>query len=299
MARSDRVETTANGGNGLWLDRPAGPLRSAVVVLHGAEAPGRDYFLYAHLAEVLAPRGVVVVRDDRRPSVDGRDVPLATQAEDALRAVTELRAEVGDVPVGLWGWSQGAWAAALAAATAPAAVAYLICVSAGGVSPAAQMRFGTAQHLRAHGYGESDVADMLAVRIAVEASLRGDGDRGHTQRLLDDAATRPWFGLAYLPREAPTAGSWPDMDHDPVSVLRQVRCPALAIYGETDAWVPVEASIGAWRDAPLADVTVARLAGGDHMPTIGGGENDPISAEYTATLVRWLVDRGWAGAAAG
>ncbi|WP_165947146.1 hypothetical protein [Micromonospora sp. 15K316] len=32
------------------LDLPAGPVRGAVVALHGAEARERSYFCYAHLA---------------------------------------------------------------------------------------------------------------------------------------------------------------------------------------------------------------------------------------------------------
>lgn len=83
--------------------------------------------------------GKRALRYDRRPHVEG-DVPLALQASDAIAAAGVLRERFGDVPVGLWGFSQGAWAAPLAAALYPDQVSFLALVSGSGVSPAAQMR---------------------------------------------------------------------------------------------------------------------------------------------------------------
>ena len=74
--------------------------RAGVVVLHGAEAGERSYFLYEHLATMLASQDVAVLRFDRRPSVDCHDVPLALQASDARAAIGRLRDLVGAAPVG-------------------------------------------------------------------------------------------------------------------------------------------------------------------------------------------------------
>jgi uncharacterized protein len=63
---------------------PPGRVRAGVVALHGAEAGHRSYFLYEHLAELLESEDVPALRYDRRQSHDGRDVPLGTQAADAL-----------------------------------------------------------------------------------------------------------------------------------------------------------------------------------------------------------------------
>ncbi|MGW0515987.1 alpha/beta hydrolase [Crossiella sp. NPDC003009] len=95
------------------LDLPAGPVRGAVVVLHGAGAGQRSYFLYAHLARLLPRIGIAVLRYDRRPGPDGHDVPLSQQADDAAAAIELLRRHTGEVPIGAWGWSQGTWAAPL------------------------------------------------------------------------------------------------------------------------------------------------------------------------------------------
>ncbi|MFV2020478.1 alpha/beta hydrolase [Micromonospora sp. LOL_023] len=95
------------------VELPDGPVRAAVVVVHGSTAGHRSWFCYTHVGRVLTAHGVAVLRYDRRvPLEPGRDVPLRLQATDAAAAARTLRKLVdGDVPLGLWGLSQGAWAA--------------------------------------------------------------------------------------------------------------------------------------------------------------------------------------------
>lgn len=76
------------------------------------------------------------------------------------------------------------------------------------------------------------------------------------------------------------------MDFDPAPVLARVRCPVLLFYGEEDEWTPVEPSLAAWERSG-ADVTVVRLPGTDHAPTLGGA----ISPDYTAALATWVEQR--------
>src|ERR1700751_5692208 len=97
------------------LTVPDGPIRGGLVPLPPAADGSRRQFLFDHLVDTVVPRGFAVLRFDRRSSPTSEDVPFPVQAEDALAALHALRAEVGDVPLGLWAWSQGAWAAALAA----------------------------------------------------------------------------------------------------------------------------------------------------------------------------------------
>ena len=274
------------------LTMPPGPVRAGVVVLHGSGAGHRSYFLYEHLAQVMRPEGVAVLRYDRRPSADGHDVPLRTQAADALAALHQLR-EFTDAPAGLWGFSQGAWAATLSAVTDPDAVAFLICVSGCGVSPAVQMRVGCSQQLRKHGFDDTAVSELATTRLAFEQYQRSGEDKAGTQAQLDWAATRPWFRHAYLPRVLPEPGTWRDMDFDPQPVLSRLDCPVLAFYGETDEWIPIDQSLAAWSAAQeagsLRDLTVLRLEGADHLPTLGGrAETAAICSVYSQSLTRWI-----------
>ena len=270
------------------LTLPSGPTRGGLVPLHPASDPSRHQRLFEHLAEALPPRGIAVLRYDRRPPRGGDDVPFALQADDALAALEVLRGQpgLGGAPLGLWGWSQGAWVAPLAAARSPE-VAFLVLVSSTGVSPAEQMRHGTAEQLRRAGYGDEELAELAELRGAVEAALRG-GDGGQAlQSVVDRYANRRWFPLAYVPRTVTTT-EWVDMDFDPEPVFAQVHCPVLLFYGETDEWTPIEASIAAWRRASAVagngDVRVVRLAGASHEPTIGS----EISRQYVETLLDWL-----------
>ena len=272
------------------LTLPDGKRRGGIVPLHPASDASRNQFLFEHLADILPPRGIAVLRYDRRPG-EGDDVPFAVQAEDALAAVELLRVEVGLAPVGLWAWSQGAWAAPLAA-TQSANVAFLALVAATGVSPARQMRYGTAEQLRRGGFGTDAVAELGEVRSAFEAACRG-GDITGPQAVVDRYAGEAWFVLAYVPRELEAGPTWTDMDFDPAPVLAAVQCPVLLFYGEQDEWTPIDASIAAWQGAVArsgnADVEVVRLAGADHAPTLAGRLGaEAISPQYTEKLLAWL-----------
>jgi len=271
------------------LTLPEGPVRGGLVPLHPAGDGFRRQFLFEHLADTVVPRGLAVLRYDRRPAPADEDVPFAVQTDDALRALDTLRAEAGDMPVGLWAWSQGAWAAAQAAARSRE-VAFLVLLAACGVSPAVQMRYGTAEQLRRHGFGEDPAQSELAeLRAAFEESLRDRSRVAPAQAVVDRYADRPWFELAYVPRTLDPADDWADMDYDPAPTLAEVRCPVLLVYGEEDEWTPIEPSIVAWQASGSANLTVVRLAGTDHAPTFGGvHERDAISPEYTRALTDWL-----------
>jgi pimeloyl-ACP methyl ester carboxylesterase len=287
------TDVTLPGLLSLPPDRPA---RGGVVPLHPSSDPSRDQFLIRHLADLLPRHGIAVLRYDRRTVSGDHDVPLDLQARDALAAVHTLREHpsVAGAPVGIWGFSQGAWAAPLAASLSPE-VAFLALIASTGVSPAVQMRYGTAEQLRRAGYGDDALAELARLRQAYEEYLRGHADRTETQALVDEMAERPWFSLAYVARELPPPGAWEDMDFDPAPIFARVHCPVLLFYGEDDEWTPADASIEAWQRATSAagnsDVTVVRLPGASHHPTLlGGREIDAISPLYTERLVSWLAD---------
>jgi hypothetical protein len=191
------------------LTMPLAACRAGVVVLHGAEAGERSYFLYEHLADLLAEHNVAVLRY-RRAAPDGHDVPLPTQAADALAAdalaATSRLRDIVSGPVGLWGYSQGAWAATMAAAADPDSIDLVICVSCCGVSPAQQMRVGCATQLRKRGYSERDVEDLTNTRLAVEGYLRNGRNRTSAQASLTWASAQPWFAHASLSPVLPGHG---------------------------------------------------------------------------------------------
>lgn len=284
-------------GDGVALDAALtlpdgeGP-HPAVIGLHPANVASRDQFLFVHLASILPPRGIAVLRYDRR----GSDVPLELQANDALSAVAALRAreDIHPARIGMWGFSQGAWVAPLVASRS-ADIAYLALVASTGVSPSEQMLYGCAKHAREAGFSDDAVDRLVALRRMADEWRRGHITRERAQAAVDAVADQPWFEYAYVQRKLGD-GIWPNMDFDPEAVFAQVRVPVLLFYGEDDEWQPTDASIAAWQRAAgragNSDVTVVRLAGTRHAPTLGGREDaTAIAPEYERALVAWLVER--------
>ena len=268
------------------LTVPAEP-RLGLVPLHPASGPSRDTPLIRHLADALPPIGVAVLRYDRRP---GEDIPFPVQVADAAAAVAELRRAIDPaLPIVLWGFSQGAWVALLAANEL--AVAGVVVVGASGVSPALQMRYTSARQLREAGFDAADVEDMLDVRTTCEEVLRGGGDLAAAQRALDAAAERPWWPQAWLPPtiSRPTASEGLDMDFDPAPLVQALACPLLAVVGDDDRWVPHAESLAVLRTA--TDVEVLHVAGGDHAPTVDGDGEGTLLPGYEAGLIDWIERR--------
>lgn len=288
-------ETTISSGDitlPASIDMPAGEVRGGVVVLHSASAGNRSFFLYQHLGRVLRKHGIAVMRFDRRPRAES-DVPFSIQAADAAAAIEVLHRRIGDVPIGLWGFSQGAWAASLAAAIYPEEIAWLILVSGAGVSPAAAMRYGCAEQLRRRGYGAKDLEELAEVRMTYEAYQRGELDRDNAQVVIDAYANRPWFDLIYVPRQLQNEpGNWRDMDYDPSATFASVACPVLAFYGNSDEWVPIDESVAALKLAvnEQTELSIHRLSGCDHHPTFNDQRDiASVSPDYTRTLVDWVL----------
>ena len=207
---------------------------------------------------------------------------------DELAARPDIDAE----RVGLWGFSQGAWVAPLAASRSTK-IRFLVLLASTGVTPAEQMLYGTAKHARMAGHAEDVAQRIVSVRRVVDEHRRGHVRLETAQPAVDAVKDEAWFHLAYLPPKISEIGLWPDMDFDPAPVFANVRVPTLLFYGEDDEWSPIDASVAAWeRAAERAnnrDVLVQRLAGTGHFPTKGGVEAiEAISPEYERTLVEWL-----------
>jgi dipeptidyl aminopeptidase/acylaminoacyl peptidase len=287
----------------------------AVIVFHAASSPTRDNPLYVHLAQMLPPLGIAVFIFDRRGSgksggtIENTDYMML--ADDGISAQRMLAqdARIDARRIGFWGLSQGGWLSLLAASRSPQA-AFAISISAPMTTPDVQMNFAVANILRIKGFSQSDVDQAIATRTAVDDFQRGRRDRASTQRMLDSAATRPWFVHSYLDRtfKDPDQSGWAkEMRHDPLATLAAVRQPTFVIYGSADPWVPVQTSIERLRarTAQHPNVEVAVIAGSDHAmatsvpvadqidPSLSAREA-PQSAAYFGLLSAWLAKRGLA-----
>jgi hypothetical protein len=269
------------------ITSPEGATRGALVALHPASDGSRSQPHFSHLAAVLAPLGIAVLRYDRRVLPADGEVPFDQQLDDLGAAVSVVRDECGDVPLGVWGYSQGAWIAVTAAAELE--VAGLVLVSFSAVSPAAQMQFGVAEHARRAGLGAESLAQIRDLRGAWEAFQRGHLDRDDLQARIDRAAVEPWFEHSWVPDTAPCGPTWADMDFDPAPYVTRLTCPTLAIYGSDDEWVPVQACLERWGHGmrPAGPIELCVLDGVGHDLGIEGWPSAQ-STHYDETLCAWV-----------
>jgi pimeloyl-ACP methyl ester carboxylesterase len=286
------------------LTLPMEPAAPLVIGVHGAEGGTRQFHLFRHLEATLPLAGIATLVFDRRgDGASGGDASTSSYEQLAADVRAWMRFCAADeridaARIGFWGISQGGWIAPLAAADSPAP-AFLVAVSAGGVTPGAQMAFATRALLRDAGYGDNAVEQMLTVRRAMDELSHGRMVLSDAQALLDSAIDEPWFELAFVPPDASLIdASWAqEMEFDIRPALGTLKIPVLLFYGEHDRWIPVAESADVWRSAlgVNADLTVVSLPGTGHAATFATDPSDwlehgPVSPDYEGSLLAWLRD---------
>lgn len=286
---------------------------AAIVVTHSASSPLRGASLYDHLRTILPALGIAVFTYDRRGSGDSGSETAGGSftilADDAIAAVKHLKTDPRIDPrrIGTWGLSQGGWISPLAASRSPD-IAFVIAVSAPVVTADVQMIFSSTNHLKANGYSQADVDQMVAARKSVDGYMRGTVSRHDAQAKLDGIKTKPWFKYLYMGetfRDREVSGWRKEIENDPLKNLEAVAVPTLVLYGADDAVVPVADSAERLKAAAshMPDMQVHVIAGADHamemsadLETSLDPENDgterPDSPEYFALLSSWLAAHG-------
>ncbi|MFC3784224.1 alpha/beta hydrolase family protein [Sphingopyxis italica] len=289
---------------------------AAVVVTHSASSPLRSASLYDHLKTILPALGIAVFTYDRRGSgasgTKDAGGDFTVLADDAIAAARSLKSDPRIDPrrIGTWGLSQGGWISPLAASRSPD-IAFVVAVSAPVVTADVQMIFSSTNHLKANGYSEADIDQMVAARKAVDDYMRGTVGRAEAQAKLDGIKTKPWFKYLYMGetfRDREVSGWRKEIENDPLVNLKAVTVPTLILYGADDAVVPVADSAERLQAvAPqMPNIDVHVIAGADHAMQMSedlktsldpkhDGTERPDSPEYFALLASWLAARGLVG----
>lgn len=227
---------------------------AAVVALHDAGIPTRDGKLYDHLRSALPAIGIAVLIYDRRGAGTSTGTPNAasyeTLADDAIagKRAIEQNSRIDPHRVGYWGLSQGGWLAVIAAAR-DARAAFVVSISAPLTTPGEQMEFATSNRLSVRGYSASAIAQMLQVRRTYYGFLRGQVSREVALAALTAAKKQPWFDISYLPdplnltNDPSHSVARRQIDDDMTSAIGAIKVPMLFMFGGSDPWVPVAASV--------------------------------------------------------
>ena len=267
----------------VWL--PSGHARVGVV-MHPGSGPSdrRNDGYFDAIREHLVSHGIAVAAFDKRgvgeSSGRWQDAAIIEQADDVLSALEVVRGvpELSDVPIGLFGHSQGGWV--VIEASARGTVSFVVCNSGPGVTPAAQERFALITALAGSGdqpaphLEKFDRGLALARAGASYSEARTLADALHPCVPDDELAWQLWVRM---------------LDYDPAPALRRLRVPLLALFGADDAIVPVSDSVAVLEELAPQRATVVVIPGANHRLQVG---TPPRLADgYLETLTAFLHEQ--------
>jgi pimeloyl-ACP methyl ester carboxylesterase len=311
LARDAALVQVRSGGvplvGALHLPDAKGPF-SAVVLLHGSERAGRNHPGYLGMVAALNREGIAAVVFDKRGVGDsgGKYVEapdLQISAQDAVAWVDFLRTrpEISSDRIGVLGWSQGGWVGPLAAALSPH-IRFVVTLSGPGVSPLEQNIFDKTNRFQKTGASPEAVEQYRdTLRKVWSYVTYGTGGK-EAQEAWDRAKKQDWFdhytGPPMMQRELLLKHERmlhyeAHSSYEPEPTFRTLKVPMLAVFGEADTIVPVEASVEAMRRGfgERADelLTILRFPNADHtlrVPTVDGAEPAP---GYPDKIIEWIV----------
>jgi fermentation-respiration switch protein FrsA (DUF1100 family) len=277
----------------LTLPKEGGPF-PAVLLISGSGPQDRNEELLGHkpflvLADYLTRHGIAVLRVDDRGVGGTTGKPMESTIEDhagdALAGVAFLRSrhEIDAKKIGLIGHSEGGLVAPVAAVRS-SDVAFIVLLAGTGV-PGEEILYRQGELIAlASGASAEAAAKNNAVQKKLFAVLKAEPDnKAATAKIeaivkeeidkLTPEERKAIEGLEELKKAQLQMLYTPWFRHfltyDPAPVLRQVKCPVLAINGEKDLQVdpkqnlpPIEAALKAGANS---DYTLQELKGLNHL----------------------------------
>ena len=291
-----------------FIDFPAGPgPHAAVLVIHGSG--GTDVFhgspeyngQYGALRDAFRSAGVATVIWDKAGNgcstgsySDGN--PIRERAGEAVAALRALksRSDIDASRMGIWGISQGGWAAPMAAVQT-ADVSFLILVSTPARDAVSQVEYQALTALRTNGTPEAEVRGAGTHLRRAFALMRAGGSREDYA-----AAVAPLQKYAELRELGILTGTsesyraWQntmDYHYRPDTALRELQQPVLAVFGDRDVLVDWRDSVPIFRESFRAggnrDLTIKVFRNADHNLMTAGPESQFVKG-YLPLLRDWL-----------
>jgi dienelactone hydrolase len=297
---------------------------TATLVLPATKGPhpalidvGQGYFLSRHngLDQYFYARQGLAVMTPMLRSVGGRESnylrsSFDERAREVLAGVEMLkrRPDINPRQIGLYGDSQTAWIAPLAATFSPD-VAFLILRVPSALPVTENILYEIETNLRRDDFSETDISQTKALRRLIHKTILTNTGWETLKAEIEKARSEKWFPYVRagwfsslkIPPDDKTARELRDpLTYDPLPVLEKVTVPVLAMNGELDEAVPTKQSVPilerALRKAGNKDFTIVVLpkAGHNFLET-----DQPYGAQqyvrkkryvsgYWDTMAAWL-----------
>ncbi len=299
-------------GASLW-EAAAAERRSTIVLIHGADDETRAM---GFLIPYFVSQGLTVVTYDQRGTGEStgnwRYTGPASKADDVVAILQKIETDpaVDAHRMGVWGFSNGGWAAPIVATRFP--LAFLILKSAPSESIAENVLYEIEQVLREHGrFTAEEASHALAFERTMLLALETNSNWSAAGEALNAAKKEPWFqymrippGMTTPPPPPMLAALQAALIYDPTATLQRVRTPTLALFGALDRNLNANDSAAglrkAFHRAGMKDLTIMTFPGAGHtlVRSATGYEDDPSLPErtvegYPEVIVRWLEARGF------
>ena len=267
---------------------------------------GQGYFLgpYNGPFQYFYVRQGLAMMTPIRRTIDGSDAnyqksSFEERAREILAGVEMLkqRKDINPRQIGLYGDSQTAWIAPLAATLSPD-VAFLILRVPSALPVTENILYEIESNLRRDSFSEADINKTLALRQLIHRTVLTNSGWEDLKAEIDKSKNEKWFpyvragwfpSLKIPPDEATAKGVRDPLTYDPLPVLQTVTVPVLALNAELDEAVPTRKSVpileAAFRKAGNKDFSVMVLpkAGHNFLET-----DQPYGAEAFVRRTRYV-----------
>jgi pimeloyl-ACP methyl ester carboxylesterase len=279
-----------------------------MILVHGSGPATREQILPS--ARFLVRHGMAILAYDKRgvggSSGDWRTASFEDLASDVVAAFEYLktRSDIDHAHIGLLGVSQAGWVMPLAAVRAKD-IAFLISVS-GAAIPAAETTMDQARNeMTARGMRPQTVDQIVGLMELQYRFARTGQGWGEYAAARETLAAR----MGRAPDTFPGSPGDPYWGlirrlyfYDPAPMLRRLRVPTLALFGELDNNVVAEKNRAAWEAALAAggnrDYTLRVIPKANHIQleaVVGSNAEMPslqrFAPGYSTTILEWLAKR--------
>jgi len=268
-----------------------------VVIVHGSGSSDRSNPWTAAYARALVERGIAVLHPDKRGSGKSggswRDATFETLADDAAAGLEQLcsHSSIDTSRVGLIGFSQGGDIVPLAA-THSTKVRFVIDVSGSVVPMAEQIGDEVKKMGEREGLSQAQLEALASLNeMAIGWALTGEGWDAYAGALSEakEGALSGANVVAGFPTE-PDSPAWGFLrtvgNFDPLPYWRELRVPALFLYGGKDQNVDV------YKSADLIEGSLTEAGVAYSLLLFRNNGHALFRDDAMDFIARWIRDGG-------